>query len=90
MVSFSAREPLLNYVVQRVERIVRTSLIVLVVTDEPAEKVRREDFGPEITPSKRKMARNSRVERDTMMDTRGQYEGSVHQEFLARGEEDLF
>ena len=36
----SAREPLLDHVVQRVERIVRASLIVLIVTDKPAEEVR--------------------------------------------------
>ena len=36
----SARQPLLDHVVQRVECIVRASLIVLIVTDEPAEEVR--------------------------------------------------
>ena len=36
----SARESLLDHVVQRVECIARASLIVLIVTDEPAEEVR--------------------------------------------------
>src|SRR5882724_6477552 len=36
----SAREPLLDHVVQRVECIVRARLIVLIVTDQPAEEVR--------------------------------------------------
>ena len=31
----------------------------------------------------------SHLERDATMDTRGRYEGSVHQELLATGEEDM-
>jgi hypothetical protein len=50
----AAGEPLFEYVVKRVECIVRSCLVILVVADEPAEEIRRKHLRREEMPARQR------------------------------------